>query len=61
MLLMECLGKTSELKIFETKAVSDLLTFKWSGTSGNIHKLGAVSHLCYLIVFSWFVNELYVY
>lgn len=59
--LMDCLGKTPELQIFETKVVSDLLDYKWNGTSGLVHKIGAATHVCYLIVFSFFVNEMYVY
>ena len=59
--LMDCLGKTPELNIFETKVVSDLLSFKWNGTSGLVHKIGAITHVAYLLVFSFFVNEMYVY
>ena len=58
---MDCFGDTEELAIFETKAVSDLLSFKWKGRAGLVHKVGCTSHLTYLCAFSIFINKLYVY
>ena len=59
--LMDVCGNTDELEVFDSKALSDLLEFKWKSASGPIHMVGGASHLLYLLVFSVFVNELYVY
>lgn len=58
---MDCFGDTEELSIFEAKVVSEILNFKWETSSGIIHKLGSMNHILYLVVFSVFVNEFYVY
>jgi len=58
---MEICGDTEELEIFDTDLISDLLEFKWNTYAGNIHMIGLTSHILYIIVFSMYVNECYVY
>jgi len=58
---MEICGDTEELELFESKTLIDYLEFKWSSYSSKIHKVGLTSHIIYLITFSLYVNECYVY
>lgn len=59
--LMRACGSTDELEIFKSKALGDLLEFKWCAYAGTIHKVGLFSHCCYVAAFSAFVNVFYVY
>jgi hypothetical protein len=59
--LMDACGSTTELEIFETKTLRDLLDFKWDTYASRVHMIMFSFHCCYLVVFSMFVNEFYVY
>lgn len=54
--LVHALGNTDELNIFNSKVLFDLLEFKWQVYAGIIHKVSLLSHCCYLITFTVFVN-----
>ena len=59
--LINAMGQTSELKIFNSKVIFDLMEFKWESYAGLIHKVSLISHCCYLVVFTVFINRVYVY
>ena len=59
--IMDACGDSDELLLFECKALKDIIHFKWKNYAGNIHYMGLISHIIYLIVFSCYVFELYVY
>ena len=59
--LMDTAGATDELSIFSCKALIDYIEFKWINYAGTIHQVGAIFHVVYLLVFSVFINEIYVY
>jgi hypothetical protein len=59
--LMDTAGQTDELRIFECKALIDYIEFKWTNYAGPIHKVGATFHAMYLMVYSLFVFEIYLY
>ena len=58
---MEICGETDELDIFDSSTVSELLEFKWTTYASKIHFVGLTSHILYVVVFSFYVNECYVY
>lgn len=58
--LVNALGKTDELSIFNSKVLFDLLEFKWQAYAGTIHKVSLLSHCCYVITFTIFINHVYV-
>lgn len=59
--LMDTAGQTDELGIFDCKALIDYIEFKWTNYAGRIHKVGAAFHTMYVIIFSMFVFEFYLY
>ena len=59
--LMDTAGQTDELEIFDCKALTDYIKFKWTNYAGPIHKLGACFHGTYLLVYSIFIYEFYIY
>ena len=59
--LMDTIGNTEELSIFESKTLITYIEFKWDSYAAKIHRIGAVLHLIYLIAFSCLVNVIYVY
>ena len=46
--LMAAIQESNELEIFNTDAVQMLINFKWQQFAGRTHKIGALSHICYL-------------
>lgn len=59
--LMDTLGGTDELSIFECKALITYIEFKWTTYAASIHQVGALFHTWYFLSFTWFINEVYVY
>lgn len=59
--LMDTIGNTDELSIFESKTLITYIEFKWDSYAAKIHRIGAVLHLIYLISFSILVNVIYIY
>ena len=59
--LLDCLGSTNELEIFDTKIVRDFYEFEWINFAMHIHYLGALLHFIYMITFVVYVNEVYLY
>ena len=59
--LMDACGNTDELEIFETRTLRDLLDFKWDTYASTIHYIMFSFHCIYMVIFSIFINEMYVY
>jgi len=53
--LMEAVGETDELDIFECKVLRDFIEFKWYMYAGKFHYIGAVIHSIYLLTFNFYV------
>ena len=47
--------------MFRAKSLVDLTEYKWNTYAKQIHYIGFVTHLVYLIVFSYHVSQKYVY
>lgn len=58
--LIQSVGETEELTVFDSKALLDLIDFKWNVYAKYVHQVGLFSHLSYVIVFIIFVNTFYV-
>ena len=54
--LMNALGETNELEIFQCKLVRDLILFKWERYAGKFHYIGMINHTCYVFIFALYVN-----
>ena len=54
--LMEAIANSTELEIFETDAVKDLLDYKWSAYASSIHILGFLFHLSYILELLQYLN-----
>ena len=59
--LMDACGNTEELEIFATRTLQDLINFKWDTYASTIHFVMFFFHCIYMIIFSIFVFEMYVY
>jgi hypothetical protein len=59
--ILEALGGTDEQIIFDSKIVQDFYEFQWENYAMHIHYFGAFIHFIYLIVFSAYVNDIYMY
>ena len=49
--IMEILGETNNIEVFQTKVVTGLLHFKWNKYAGRVHKLSASTHIIYILMF----------
>lgn len=59
--LMDSLGETNELDLFDNKIVKDFYEFQWQNYAMHIHYFGAAIHFIYSVVFITYVNEVYLY
>jgi len=59
--LMDQLSETTELDIFKSKVVVDFFEYQWNSYAKHIHIYGAVVHFIYMLVFSIYVNEIYLH
>ena len=59
--LMDALGETEELEVFDCKSVVDMIDFKWLQYSRKVHYMGLIAHMMYLGCFSLYIFELYIY
>ena len=59
--LMDALGDTEELDVFECKAVMDMIDFKWLQYSRQVHYMGLIAHMMYLGFFSIYIFEIFIY
>ena len=57
---MDQLSDTSELAIFKSKVVIDFYEYQWNKYAKYIHYYGAVLHFIYILIFSIYVNEVYL-
>lgn len=58
--LMDALGETDELSLFEAKVVNDFYDFQWHMYAKHIHYFGALIHFIYLILFVTYINQVYL-
>ena len=54
--LMEALGETNELKIFQSKVIKEFIQFKWDTYAGKFHYIGAFIHIIYVLIFNVYVS-----
>ena len=52
---------TEQEKIFTCEALQDLINFKWRSYAKQVHHIGFSFHAAYLILFSIYVNQIFVY
>ena len=57
---MDMIGDSEEIKIFETKVIKDLISFKWSRYAKNKHYLAGFIHTVYAITFCIYTSEIYL-
>ena len=58
--LMDLLGDTNQIDILKTKAVQDIINFKWNAYGKKIHYLSAIMHMIYVTMFLLFLNYHYL-
>ena len=54
--LMNALGETEELQILSTKAIRDLLEFRWNKYAFKFHYIGLSFHVIYVLAFNIYVS-----
>lgn len=59
--LISSLCDTEDLEMFECKALDDLLQYKWIMYAFKLHLFGLITHLAYVLVFSYYVLSSFVY
>ena len=57
---MDLIGDTDQIEILQTKAVKDLITFKWENFGKKVHYLSAVVHITYVIFYLIYLNNRYL-
>ena len=57
--LLDALGDTDELEVFQTKVVQDYFLFMWNAYAKHLHYFGGFIHLCYFCIFWFYVNTIY--
>ena len=58
--IMDLCSKTSEINVFLSRQVDDLIEFKWKKFGFNFHFMGCVAHIFYLGVMTAYINLVYV-
>lgn len=53
-------AQSDELSIFKSKAVQELIKFKWEQTAFNFHMFGCVVHLVYMAVLFFYIDMAYI-
>ena len=56
-----CGVEKDRLDLFDCKAMSDMLIFKWDKYAKMLHTVGFIMHMIYIVVFSVFVHARYTY
>lgn len=46
--------------MFEVRLVEDMINFKWEAFALNLHRLGCVMHMFYLVTIILYVNLVYI-
>ena len=59
--IMDILGETDNIDVFHASVVKGLLDFKWTKYASRVHKLSAVIHILYIILFLIYVDRIYLY
>lgn len=59
--LLENLGESDELDMFDCKIVKDYYNFMWNSWGKYVHYLGAVIHSVYFLMFVIYVNATYLH
>ena len=57
---MEVIGETEDQEIFRSKVIEYYLEFMWDSFAKHIHYFGAFIHLVYIIIFTTYVNLVYL-
>ena len=58
--LFDALGKSTELAIFGTDLIIDLIDFRWERFAGRIHKIGFGFLLAYVFCLALYINDAYL-
>lgn len=58
--LMQLFKEATELEIFSTETVIDLLEFKWVEYGKNFHLFGCVMHFMYMTLLFVYIDQIYV-
>ena len=58
--LMDLIGDTDQIEILETKAVKDLIAFKWEKFGRKFHYLAATVHTYYVLFYLIYLNSKYL-
>jgi hypothetical protein len=58
--LMDLMGETEHIEIFQTKAVQDFINYKWEKYGKKVHYISACNHIIYVISFLIYTNEKYL-
>jgi hypothetical protein len=59
--ILDALGETNEQGIFSTQIIKDFYDFQWNSYASYIHYFGASMHFIYMIVYTSYVNDIYLY
>jgi hypothetical protein len=57
--LMDSLGATTELSVFDTNVVKDFYEFQWRTYAKPIHYMSAINHFFYVLFTAIYINEIY--
>ena len=58
--LMDLIGDTDQIEILQTKAVQDLISFKWENFGKKFHYLAAFVHIIYVAFYLIYLNSRYL-
>jgi len=58
--LFDALGKSTELAIFGTDLIIDLIDFRWEQFAGRMHKIGFCFLLAYVFCLALYINVAYL-
>ena len=58
--LVDALSESTDLALFETQVVKDVINFKWQQFARRIHYFGAFMHFSYAIALFYYVKDVFV-
>lgn len=59
--LLDAVSASEEESVFETKVIKDFYGYMWRKFAHKIHVFGFIQHLIYVILFTVYIHEVYLY
>jgi len=57
---MSAIADSTELSIFETDLIRDMIDYKWLAYAANMHRFGAIIHITYVFTLMYYISDIFL-